>query len=66
MSQQKENFFIPPESPQPETPQPPIKELLPELPSFLEPIKKEPSNKSIPQHRTLQPIKSALKVKIQQ
>ena len=36
----------------PESPQPPIKEL--------------PSEESIPQHRTLQPVKSVLKVRFQQ
>ena len=50
--EEKEDFFTPPESPQPEMPQPPIKEL--------------PSEESILQHRTLQPIKSVLKVKLQQ
>ena len=44
----EEKFFTPPQSPQPETPRPLIKELLPELPSFLEPIKEEPSVESIP------------------
>ena len=47
--EEKGSFFTPPESLQPETPQLPIKEL--------------PSEESIPQHRTLQPIKSALKVR---
>ena len=51
-SEEKEDFFTPPESPQPETPQPPIKEL--------------PSEESIPQHRILRPVKSVLKVKFQQ
>ena len=50
--EEKEDFFTPPESPQPETPRAPIKELL--------------SEESIPQHRTLQPIKSVLKVRFQQ
>ena len=45
-------FLTPPESPQPETPQPRVREL--------------PSEKSIPQHRTLTPSKSALKVKFAQ
>ena len=65
-SKEDESFFTPPESPQPETPQLPIKELSPELPSFLEPIKEEPSVESIPQHRTLTPVKSILKVRFQQ
>ena len=45
-------FLTPPESPQPETPRPRVREL--------------PSEKSIPQHRTLTPSKSALKVKFSQ
>ena len=65
-STEVENFFTPPESPQPETPRPLIKELSPEPPSFLEPIKEEPSVKSTPRHRTLTPVKSALKVRFQQ
>ena len=60
------DFLTPPESPQPETPRPLIKELSPELPSFLEPIKEEPSVESILRHRTLTPVKSALKVRFQQ
>ena len=59
----EEKFFTPPQSPQPEIPRPLNKELSPELPSFLEPIKEEPSVESIPRHRTL---KSALKVRFQQ
>ena len=47
-----ESFLTLPESLQPETPRPPIKEL--------------PSEESIPWHRTLKPIKSALKVRITQ
>ena len=47
LEEEKEDFFTLPESPQPETPQPPIKEI--------------PSEESIPQHRTLQPVKSVLK-----
>ena len=62
-SEEVEKFFTPPESPQPETPQPLIKELSPELPSFLESIKEEPSVKSILRHRTLTPVKSTLKVR---
>ena len=54
-STEDEEFLTPPESPQPETPRPPIKELSP-----------EPSVKSTPQHRTLTPVKSALKVRFQQ
>ena len=65
-SEEVEKFFTPPESPRPKTPQPPIKELSPEPPSFLEPIKEEPSVESIPRHRTLTPVKSALKVRFQQ
>ena len=64
-SEEVEKFFTPPESPRPET-RPLIKELSPELPSFLEPIKEEPSVKSIPRHRTWTPVKSALKVRFQQ
>ena len=60
-----EDFLTPPELPQPETPQPLIKELSPELPSFLEPIREEPSAESIPQHRTLTPVKSILKARFQ-
>ena len=45
-------FLTPPESPQPETPRPRVREL--------------PSEKSTPQHRTLTPSKSALKVKFAQ
>ena len=48
----EESFFTPPESPQPETPRPRVREL--------------PSERSIPQHRTLTPSKSALKVKLAQ
>ena len=47
-STEVENFFIPPESPQPETPRPLIKELSPESSPFLEPSKEEPSVESIP------------------
>ena len=47
-SEEVEKFFTPPESPRPQTPQPLIKELSPELPSFLEPIKEEPPVESIP------------------
>ena len=49
---EEDRFFTPPESPQPETPRPRVREL--------------PSEKSIPQHRTLTPSKSALKVKFTQ
>ena len=45
-------FLTPPESPQPETPRPRVREL--------------PSEKSTPQHRILTPSKSALKVKFAQ
>ena len=62
----EEKFFIPPQSLRPETPRPLTKELPPESPSFSEPIKEEPSVESIPQHRTLKPVKSALKVRFQQ
>ena len=65
-SEEVKKFFTPPESPRPETPQPLIKELSSEPPSFLEPIKEEPSVESIPRHRTLTPVKSALKVRFKQ
>ena len=65
-SEEIEKFFTPPESPLPEKPRPLIKELSPEPPPFLEPIKEEPSVKSTPRHRTLTPVKSALKVRFQQ
>ena len=47
-STEDQEFLTPPESPQPETPQPLIKELSPEPSTFLEPIKEEPSVKSTP------------------
>ena len=54
-STEDKEFLTPPESPRPEAPRPLIKELSP-----------EPPVKSIPQHRTLTPVKSALKVRFQQ